>query len=101
MGSLADCGLGEALLVAGEGGGIALVVFGPSLDALDGTDIGEGLRFSKLNFLYSAPALTGLKTGVKASRNFLYESGGVMELEELALPSSLLMNSDVAVRGLS
>lgn len=71
VGSLADCGLADGRLVAGEGGGIALVVFGPSLDALDGTNIGEGRRFSKLNRLTSAPALTGLKTGVSFSRNFL------------------------------
>jgi hypothetical protein len=28
---------------------MALVVFGPSLEALEGTDIGEGRLFSKLN----------------------------------------------------
>lgn len=78
VGSLADCGLR-----AGEGGGsVALATLGLSragrlsrvektvLVALDGTDIGEGRRFSNLNFGNSAPALTGLvKTGVRAFRN--------------------------------
>lgn len=74
VGSVADCGLA---LEAGEGAGMAaLAVFGPSrtdtgvLVALEGTDIGEGRRFSILNFVNSAPALTGLvKTGVRALRN--------------------------------
>lgn len=72
MESRADCGLGDCWLLAGDGGGIrALVVLGPSLDALDGTDIGDGRRFSKLSRLKPAPGVTGLKTGVRASRNFV------------------------------
>lgn len=73
LGSFADCGLATA----GVGGGLAApVVFGPSkgdqivLLALEGTDIGDGRRFSNLNFGNSAPALVGLvKTGVRALRN--------------------------------
>lgn len=78
VGSLAECGLG-----AGEGGGrVALATLGLSwterlsreentvLVALEGTDIGDGRRFSNLNFGNSTPALTGVvKTGVRALRN--------------------------------
>jgi hypothetical protein len=72
VGSLADTGLG-----AGEGGGrVALAILGLSraekvvLVALDGTDIGEGRRFSNLNLGNSTPALAGLvNTGVRALRN--------------------------------
>lgn len=72
MASRADCGLADCWLLAGEGGGIsAPVVLGPSLDVLDGTEIGEGRRFSKLNRLNPAPGVTGLNTGVRASRNFV------------------------------
>lgn len=80
VGSLADCGPG---LGAGEGGGrVALATLGLSraerlsrvektvLVALDGTDMGEGRRFSNLNLGNSTLALTGLvKTGVRAFRN--------------------------------
>lgn len=49
VGNFADCGPEDLLPVTGEDGGSALVVFGPSLEALDGTEIGEGRCFSKLN----------------------------------------------------
>lgn len=92
------------MLIAGDGGWMtALVVFGPSLVALDGTEIGEGRRFSKLNRRNSELALIGVsKTGVRALRNSTYEGGGVTDdvLLPSLLDSSRLMGV-VAVRGLS
>jgi hypothetical protein len=74
--SLADCGVADlGLLAVGGNEKRALVVFGPSLDALEGTEIGEGRRFSKRfsqwNRLNPVPGVTGLKAGVRASRNFV------------------------------
>lgn len=72
MASRADCGLADCWLLAGEGGRmISPVVLGPSLDVLEGTDIGDGRRFSKLNRLKLPPGVIGLKVGVRASRNFV------------------------------
>jgi hypothetical protein len=77
---------------------MALVVLGPSYAergalvlALEGTEIGDGRRFSKLNFGNSAPALDGLYAADACfSRNCVYESG----VMGVALPSSRLMESD-------
>ena len=81
------------------------MVLGPSLVALDGTEMGDGRRFSKLNRRNSALALTGVsKTGVRALRNSTYDGGGVNDdvlLPSLLRSSRLLMGVDVAVRGLS
>jgi hypothetical protein len=64
------------------------------LIAEDGCEIGDGWVFSIENF-GNPPALTGLvNTGVRALRNSVYDSGGVIGV---ALPSSRLISLTVRV----
>lgn len=96
-GALAD------FTVQGEGGGREMAGVAGDLTetpedsaglvAVDGCEIGDGSLFSTENF-GKPPALTGVKTGVKALRKSVYASGGVIGV---ALPSSRLMSSTVRV----
>jgi len=64
------------------------------LVAVDGREIGDGSLLPPENF-GKPPALVGLvKTGVRALRNSVYASGGVIGV---ALPSSRLISSTVRV----
>lgn len=93
-GDLAECGGAN-----GEGGGsaaeadfMASPLGNDPLVAVDGCVADESSAFSMGNFGKVTPALTGLvKTGVRAFKNSVYASGGVIGVE---LPSSRFMESE-------